>query len=134
MPHSEANNNLEQTIDCKILSLVADEATRIILSDLPVFGANLTFREDIATLENSIVYPTQYIGWIDCSSLNKLACLNQQQYYDAQHFIRVYENQIFFLKTVKVHTVNRDLKRSKTILTFSTLPKSLKSVVVKIRN
>jgi hypothetical protein len=134
MPHSEANNNLEQTIDYKILTLVADEETNIILSDLPVFGANLTFREDIASLENSIVYPTQLIGWIDYSSLTKLACLDQQHYFDAQHFIRVVENQMFFSKTVKVHTVNRDLKRTNTILTFSTLPNSLKSVVVKIRN
>jgi|GEM_PF-2465344 len=134
MHDSEPNNNLEQTIERKILSLVADEETKIILSDLPVFGANLTFREDIASLENSIVYPTQLIGWIDYSSLTKLACLNHQQYFDAQQFIRVDENQMFFSKTVKVHTVNRDLKRSKTILTFSTLPKSLKSVVVKIRN
>ena len=133
MPHSEANNNLERKIDCKILSLVADEDTKIILSDLPVFGANLTFREDITTLENSIVYPNQVIGWIDCSSLTKLACLNQQQYFDAQHFIRVEQHQLFFSKKVKVHTVNNDLKLSKTILTFSIVPESHNPVVVNIR-
>lgn len=133
MPHSDANNNLEQMIDSKILSLVADEETIIILSDLPVFGANLTFREDIASLENSVVYPYQAIGWIDDSSLTKLACLNQQQYFDAQHFIKVEQHQIFFLKTVKVHTVNSDLKLSKTILTFSIMPESRNPIVVNIR-
>jgi len=134
MPHSEANDNLESTSECKILSLVADEKTEIILSDLPVFGASLTFREDIATLQDSIVYPTQLIGWIDPSSLTKLACLNQQHYFDAQHFMRVKQNQLFFSKTVKVHTVNTDLNQSKAILTFSTMPKVIKPVVVKIKD
>jgi hypothetical protein len=133
MPHSEANNNLEQTIACKILSLVADEEAKIILSDLPVFGANLTFREDIAKLEDSIVYPCQPIGWIDYSSLTKLACLNQQRYFDAQHFLKVEQHQLFFSKTVKVHTVNNDLKLSKTILTFSIVPELQNPVVVNIR-
>ena len=133
MPHSEANNNLEQTIACKVLSLVADEEAKIILSDLPVFGANLTFREDITTLENSIVYPYRSIGWIDYSSLTKLACLNQHRYFAAQHFLKVEQQQLFFSKTVKVHTVNNDLKLSKTILTFSIIPELLNPVVVNIR-
>jgi hypothetical protein len=133
MPHSEANDNLEEKSKCKILSLVADETTEITLSDLPVFGANLTFREDIATLQNSIVDPSQLIGWIDCSSLTKLACLNQQHYFDAQHFMRVKQNQLFFSKTVKVHTVNTDLNSSKKILTFSIVPESKSPVVVKIK-
>ncbi len=115
MPHSEANDNLEQPSEGKILSLVADENTEIILSDLPVFGASITFREDIASLQNSNVYPYQ------------------QHYFDAGHFIRVKQNQLFFSKTVKVHTVNTDLNNSKQILTFSIVPDTKSPVVVKIK-
>jgi hypothetical protein len=134
MPHSEANDNLEEPSEGNIFSLVADEKTEIILSDLPVFGASLTLREDIATLQNSIVYPYQLIGWIDCSSLTKLACLNQQHYFDAQRFIRVKQNQLFFSKTVKVHTVNTGSTQSKTILTFSLYTEPLRTVVVNIKS
>jgi hypothetical protein len=65
--------------------------------------------------------------------LTKLACLNQQHYFDAQHFMRVKQNQLFFSKTVKVHTVNTDLNSSKKILTFSIVPESKSPVVVKIK-
>jgi hypothetical protein len=133
MPHSEANDNLEEPSEDQILSLVADEKTEIILSDLPVFGASLTLREDIATLQNSIVYPYQLIGWIDCISLTKLACLSHQHYFDAQRFIRAKQKQLFFSKTVKVHTVNTDVSKSKTILTFSLYTEPLRTVVVNIK-
>jgi hypothetical protein len=133
MPHSEANDNLQDMSDHRILSLVADEDCKIILSDRPVFGANLTFKEDIGDLIDTIVFPNQLIGWIDYSQLTKLACLNQQQYFDAQQFISVQENQLFFSQIVKVHSVNKNLKESKTILTFSLLPKAQKGVVVSIR-
>jgi hypothetical protein len=134
MPHSEANDNLEQPSEGKILSLVADENTEIILSDLPVFGASITLREDIASLQNSIIYSYQLIGWIDSSSLTKLACLNQQHYFDAERFIRVKQNQLFFSKTVKIHTVNVDLNKSKEILTFSLYTAPLRTVVVNIKS
>ena len=96
MPHSEANDNVEQPSEGKILSLLADQKTEFILSYLPVSGASITLREDIASLHNSIVYPYQLIGWIDFSSLTKLACLNQQHYFDAGRFIRDKQNQILF--------------------------------------
>ncbi|MFT5543255.1 MAG: hypothetical protein ACI96N_002462, partial [Arenicella sp.] len=81
MPHLEANDNIEEPSNSLIFSLVADEDTKIILSNLPVFGANLTFREDIGEFENRNVYPNEVIGWLDYSQLTKLACLNQQQYF-----------------------------------------------------
>jgi hypothetical protein len=121
MPHLESNDNNEEPSNRLILSLGADEDANIIFSNLPVFGANLTFREDIADLKNCIVFPNQVIGWIDSSELTKLACLNQHQYFEAQHFIKVERNQLFFSQTVRVHSVNTDLKESKTILTFSVL-------------
>lgn len=133
MPHSEANDNLEEKSKWKILSLVADETTVITLSDLPVFGASVTLREDIAILQNSIVDPSQLIGWIDHSSLTKLACLHQQHYFDAGQFMRVNKNQLFFSQTVKVHTVNTDLNNSKQILTFSIVHDTKRPVVVKIK-
>jgi hypothetical protein len=134
MPHSEANDNLEHTSSSQVLSLVADESSKIVLSDRPVFGANLTFREDIGNLVNSIVYPSQIIGWIDYSQLTKLACLNHQQYFAAQHFIRVHQNQLFFSKTVKIHSVNQNLKASKTILTFSICVPRRQASIVNIHN
>lgn len=134
MPHSKANDNLQRVCDKRILSLVADEESDIILSDRPVFGADLTFREGIVELVNSIVYSNQLIGWLDYSQLTKLACLNQQQYFDAQHFIRVDQNQLFFSQPVKIHTVNQNLNESKTILTFSIISSPHKAVVVNIRN
>jgi hypothetical protein len=134
MHHSKVNNNLERASGHRILTLVADEDSKIILSDRPVFGANLTFREDIVNLVNNVVYPNQIIGWIDYSQLTKLACLNQQQYFDAQHFIHVEQNQLFFSQPVKVHSVNQNLKQSKTILTFSLISNPYKAAVVNICN
>jgi hypothetical protein len=131
MPHLEADDNIEEPSDSLILSLVADEDAKIILSNRPVFGANLTFREDIGELENRIIFPNQAIGWIDYSQLTKLACLNQQHYFEAQHFINVEKNQLFFSQTVRIHSVNKNLKESKTILTFS-LETDLANKVVKI--
>ena len=119
MPLSSVNKRHEQGLSKTVLSLVADETTLITLSDRPVFGVNLTFREDIVSLENMIVYPGQVIGWIDCSDLSKLACLHRQQYFDAQQFIQVESNQLSFAQTVKIHKVNPDLRKSKAILAFS---------------
>lgn len=133
MPYSEANDNLQDMSDHRILSLVADEDCKIILSDRPVFGANLTFREDIDALANTRVFPSQIIGWIDYSALTKLACLNHHQYFDAQQFIHVEQNQLFFSQTVNVHSVNKNLDKSKTILTFSLAPDVESGVVVNIR-
>ncbi len=134
MPHLEANDNIEEPSNSLIFSLVADEDTKIILSNLPVFGANLTFREDIGEFENRNVYPNEVIGWLDYSQLTKLACLNQQQYFkaqyfEAQHFIKVEKNQLFFSQTVHVHSVNKNLEESKTILTFSIVSKPNRKVV-----
>jgi hypothetical protein len=134
MPHSEANDNVEQPSEGKILSLLAVQKTEIILSDLPVSRASITLREDIASLHNSIVYPYQLIGWIDFSSLTKLACLNQQHYFDAGRFIRAKQNQIFFFKPVKIHTVNADLNKSKAILTFSLYSAPLRTIVLNIKS
>lgn len=119
MPSSSVNERQQNGSTKTILSLVADETTQVTLSDRPVFGANLTFREDIGSLENMIVYPGQVIGWIDYSDLSKLACLHRQQYFDAQQFIQVDSNQLSFAQTVKIHKVNSDLRKSKTILAFS---------------
>jgi hypothetical protein len=119
MPLSSVNKRHETSLSRTVLSLVADETTLITLSDRPVFGVNLTFREDIVSLENMIVYPGQVIGWIDCSDLSKLACLHRQQYFDAQQFIQVESNQLSFAQTVKIHKVNPDLRKSKAILAFS---------------
>jgi hypothetical protein len=119
MPLSSVNKRHETSLSRTVLSLVADETTLITLSDRPVFGVNLTFREDIVSLENMIVYPGQVIGWIDYSDLSKLACLHRQQYFDAQQFIQVESNQLSFAQTVKIHKVNPDLRKSKAILAFS---------------
>jgi hypothetical protein len=134
MHHSEAKDNFKRLSNHQVLSLVADESSQIILSDRPVFGANITFREDIANLVNSLVYPSQIIGWIDYSQLTKLACLNHQQYFAAQHFIHVHQNQLFFSQTVRIHTVNKNLKASKTILTFSICAPPQNASIVNIHN
>ncbi|MBF7073031.1 hypothetical protein ISG33_06425 [Glaciecola sp. MH2013] len=107
------------TKQATVLSLVADADTKITLSDRPVFGVCLTFREDICALEGSIVYPKQVIGWIDYSASSKLACLHQHQYFDAQQFINIDSNEISFLQAVRIHEVNRNLNNSNQILTFS---------------
>jgi len=51
MPHSEANDNLEESSERNTFSLVADKKTEIILSDIPVLVTSLNLKEDIATLK-----------------------------------------------------------------------------------
>ena len=51
MPHSEANDNLEESSERNTFSLVADKKTGIILSDIPVLVTSLNLKEDIATLK-----------------------------------------------------------------------------------
>ena len=119
MSLADTKFNNKDNANSTVLSLVADEDTKITLSDRPVFGVALTFREDISSLAGLMVYPGQVIGWIDYSATSKLACLHQHQYFDAQHFIKVDRNEISFQQAVRIHEVNSDLNHSNKILTFS---------------
>lgn len=104
------------------IRLIIDKETGVQVGDRPVFGSQITIKENLSDMVGQILNPGLVIGWVDYVETKKFGCLtNQNEYIDASNYLCVDKNQIVVSQPIKLLEVHKDIKSSKQIFSFCKL-------------
>ena len=108
------------TQDRYAIRLILDNSTGVQIGDKPIFGAEVTISEKIINLGGNILLPGLVIGWVNYVSASKFACLTiENNYVEAAKYLYTDQNQLKLARPIKLHSIERNMRETNHILTFS---------------
>ncbi|MFC3120453.1 hypothetical protein [Agaribacter flavus] len=100
-----------------VITLLVDEHTNVAVADRPIFGCKVTIDDKLYEHVGGMLAAGYVLGWVDYISVNKFACLTEQNHYlEAGQFFLIEGNALKLAHPSMLINIYSDMTTDKKIL------------------